>query len=459
MLRVGLAEVDITPGPGLHMSGMGEAPEAEGVNWPLFARALLLDDGAERAALISLDLLWLTYPTVLEYRRALAPVLGLPPGNIMIACSHTHRGPFTSALFADFEADFDYLDLLRSRLLDAARDAMATLRPARLKVGRTQTPGWTWSRRPIYSGGHVGTHGPRYGADYLGMEGPEDNEVIALAALDEGGHVVGGLVNFACHTTVMGHVPEYSADFAGPLTQEMRSRTGGVFAFLQGACGNLSNISGREGHPRETGGDYARAMGEALAGSALAALERGEDLEDGQLHVESKLLSIPQRRPTLDQIELARWYLEKAPPDVDQREFTRRIYGHDYTFYGNSPNIQEWFCRETIAMYEYQRRLMRREVREELEIQAISLGDSLAFVGYPAEYFTEFGLETKAKSPFKHTLVAELANGWVGYVPTEAAFAHGGYECRFTYSSRLVPQAGSLMCRTGVGLLRMLSAL
>jgi hypothetical protein len=45
------------------------------------------------------------------------------------------------------------------------------------------------------------------------------------------------LVNFACHATVMGGEPVYSADYAGPLTEALARHFGGTFAFLQGAAG------------------------------------------------------------------------------------------------------------------------------------------------------------------------------------------------------------------------------
>ncbi len=48
--------------------------------------------------------------------------------------------------------------------------------------------------------------------------------------------------------------------------------------------------------------------------------------------VESTHLRIPQRRATPELVELARWYLEERPADLDELEFTRRFYGHDYTF-------------------------------------------------------------------------------------------------------------------------------
>ena len=44
------------------------------------------------------------------------------------------------------------------------------------------------------------------------------------------------------------------------------------------------------------------------------------------------------------------------------------------------------------------------------------------------ELFVEWGLSIKKRSPFPHTVVAELTNDWIGYEPTELAFQHEGYE-------------------------------
>src|SRR6476659_1328743 len=63
-----------------------------------------------------------------------------------------------------------------------------------------------------------------------------------------------------------------------------------------------------------------------------------------------------------------------------------------------------------------------------VEVQVISLGDDLAWVSLPGEIFVELGLSVKAGSPFRQTVIAELANGSIGYVPTRVAYAHGNYE-------------------------------
>jgi hypothetical protein len=41
---------------------------------------------------------------------------------------------------------------------------------------------------------------------------------------------------------------------------------------------------------------------------------------------------------------------------------------------------------------------------------------------------TELGLAIKAASPFETTLVIELTNDGLAYIPTKTAFAEGSYE-------------------------------
>ena len=57
----------------------------------------------------------------------------------------------------------------------------------------------------------------------------------------------------------------------------------------------------------------------------------------------------------------------------------------------------------------------------------VRIGD-VGIVGLPGEIFCEFGMDIKRHSPAKHTMVIGLANDAIGYIPTEEAFEHGGYE-------------------------------
>ena len=65
---------------------------------------------------------------------------------------------------------------------------------------------------------------------------------------------------------------------------------------------------------------------------------------------------------------------------------------------------------------------------QEVEVQVIALGDEIAWVSLPGEIFTELGLAIKQDSPFPHTIIAELANGSIGYIPSRRAYPQGNYE-------------------------------
>ena len=72
--------------------------------------------------------------------------------------------------------------------------------------------------------------------------------------------------------------------------------------------------------------------------------------------------------------------------------------------------------------------------------------DNWAMVALPAEIFVEWGELIRERSPFEHTCVVELANGWNGYIPTKEAFLRkGGYETKEVTSTMLVPEAGDIV--------------
>ena len=455
----GCGQADITPKPGLPMVGMPGSPRGEGVQWPLRSLVFLIDDGDRRGAVVCLDLMALVSEHVAELRERLAIPGEIAPENILIGCSHTHRAPFTETGWgAAAEPTRTYLDLVFARTTQAMVEAVACLQPAELSVGKVLAPGWAFNRRPIYAGGQVGTHGQTWRDGFIGMEGTADEELGVLLARGLDGSVLGGLVDFACHPTAMAHDPVYSADYPGVLTEELESRHGGVFGFLIGAAGDTSTPDPTSHNPESGfGPEHTLAMGRALANRADEAIRAGLQLAVDRIDVASTRLRIPQRRPTTEQVELARWYLEERPADLEELEFTRRIYGHDYTFNDGKQLGNERHAQELLNMWQWQRGKPEAELVEEIEIQVITLGD-VAIVAFPVELFSDFGRRVKAESPFPDTFIATLANGWHGYAPTLEAFARGGYEPRFAYPSRLAPEAGERMTEAALELLRRLAA-
>src|SRR5918998_3583629 len=320
MLRFGCGQVDITPAPGLPMVGMPGSPRGEGVQWPLRSRVFLVDDEERRIAVVCLDLIALVSQHVAELRQRLAALGEIDPENILVACSHTHRAPFTETGWgAAEETTRSYLDLVFTRTTQAMVEAVARLQPAELSVGKVLAPGWAFNRRPIYAGGQVGTHGPAWGNGFMGMEGTADEELGVLLACGPDGTVLGGLVDFACHPTAMGHEPVYSANYPGVLTEELENRHGGIFGFLIGAASDTSTPDPTSRDPESGfGRDHTLAMGRALADKTDEAIQMGRHLTVDRTGVASTRLRIPQCRPTTEQVDLARWYLKERPASLDE---------------------------------------------------------------------------------------------------------------------------------------------
>jgi hypothetical protein len=66
-------------------------------------------------------------------------------------------------------------------------------------------------------------------------------------------------------------------------------------------------------------------------------------------------------------------------------------------------------------------------------LQALSLGDGVALVALPGEFFVETAAMIREESGVEQLLVAGYANDYIGYVVPEHAFAGGGYECGVTF--------------------------
>jgi hypothetical protein len=474
--RAGFGEVDITPALGRVTKGRLRADSSTiDRTWiPLTARVMIVEDGTTRCAIVALDLVVLTRYSADRLRAVVAEVAAIEPSHVLINCSHTHNGPGTFSGWAVSEPDLEFLKGLELQLARAVRMALGDVGPVELVAGASQTTGLTFNRRPVYQGEEVGTHGPRGASDFVRVEGPADGELQILLARRPDGTVAGGLANFACHPTMMISEPVLSADFVGAFVNALAERHGGVFLFLQGASGNLhwseksfwgedpEVAPSRSADPAPWGTPEVAAWGavDSIARRTEAMLAASDDALAGATTVGGEIravvreIELAQRKPTAEQIDLAFWYLAQEPGSVDDDEHNRKATGHRYTFYGNEV-MQAEFARAVIDLHGWQRQTLPAKVIERPEIIVLALGD-VAFVGYPGEMFSEFGLATKAASPFAFTVVCGLTNGWYSYIPTREAFERGGYETRLSTTSRLEVDAGDKMTATGIELLEVI---
>ena len=90
MLQAGTALIDISPEPGVQLAGYPHCPRPnEGVHDPLYAAALVLDNGAVSKAFVTLDLLSISKGVVDRLRKKF-------DFDITVSTTQTHSGPRAS---------------------------------------------------------------------------------------------------------------------------------------------------------------------------------------------------------------------------------------------------------------------------------------------------------------------------------------------------------------------------
>src|SRR5262249_8262079 len=108
---------------------------AVGIHDELYARALVLDNGEQRLALVVADLIALPFAMSQQIREKIGAALGIEPKAVMLHCTHTHGGPYLGVFRTMGEADPAYSDVLARKLIGVATQAATRLLPAHLTYG------------------------------------------------------------------------------------------------------------------------------------------------------------------------------------------------------------------------------------------------------------------------------------------------------------------------------------
>lgn len=407
---VGFATADITPPLGTPIGGnFRDDYASRGVHMPLQAHAMAVRNGDEVVALVSADLLVMTDAMTAEVRRIVELECGLDGGRILVAAIHTHSGPATMALTGeDSMASPSVLAQLAARIAGAVCEALRNARPAELAVSMFEEPRLVFNRRLRMRDGSVRMNWEAVDPDQIAHPlGPVDPQGMVLAARRDG-KIIGLVVNYALHPAVLAGVNwDFGPDWPGYLREALAMHVGAdvPVVYLNGAQGNVNHLDAWD--PRQgRGTKEAQRIGYMLAHRVLAALQDGEELH-GPISVARQSVSFPRRPVAADAIQAAERRLE-ALGDTDVK--------------GQEDGMPAWFFDRELVMH-----AGRAHEPVEAELQALRIGD-LAIVALPGEFFTEYGLALKQRSPAPYTLVAGLANGSVGYVPVPEAVEQGGYE-------------------------------
>jgi hypothetical protein len=446
-IKAGFADREVTPDIGMEIPGGYGKVFGKQIHDSPKVRAAVFDDGKHRVAIVGLDSLFIRRETALEARRRIAAKTGIAPECILLGASHSHTsGPVGMVLPGEFDhasklvqelayekssgADAKYLERFITGIVDAVAAADAGKTDALLSFGSGKAEGVAFNRRQRMKNGLSFSHAGRGNPDIVGYAGPVDPEVATIGAWTKDGKPLGVIVNFSCHATT--GPAAFSANWIYFLEKTIRGGLGAdvPVVFLQGCCGDITQVDNLDPYAPKSGDWYAQLIGGTVGAEALKVLFRA-DRNIGPFTVEAKSKTWKVKRRIPDPTRVARCLedVKKEPKLVGTTEWT--------------------FAKEIV--------LLDAEIAKsrdvEVEVQAIQVGPAV-FITNEAEFFVEYGLDLKKRSNFKMTIPVELANGCVGYVPTAEAFGPhgGGYETRLTSYSNLEVSAGQQFVDAGIEL-------
>ena len=450
MIKAGFFETDITPSIG--------RPNSTGIETPLSITAGVWRTDKAKVAVVGGDMIILQSPLLDRACSILKQRIGLD--HLVFGASHTHEGgPVINceASLADVDeltdlepevreeikkninnSDPEYVALVERRLVDAVVCADARVEEVRLIMGKNIVEDVAYSRRYRMKDGFTVTHCGPGNPDAVDYAGPVDKEVVTLAAVNRRDEVIGMIVNFACHAQVSGGEGGYSADYPYYMREMLKKNINPrmVPVFLNGCCGDVAWIDGLSTEPFRQDAKWANTLGQRVAFGALDVVNREEPVA----------------------FDVIKYASEDLP--LNYREITAERYARDLAavreryqpgFKGRLGFMEFLKGRDTIWLH------LRKCLNPKLacDISCVQIGN-LLLVTNPTECFAQIGLDIKAQSSFEHTMVSELTNGYLGYLPTADVFGPhgGGYEGMLSGASFLEKGAWQKVQAAGIAMVQ-----
>lgn len=432
-LKIGAASVKITPPIGASMAGYYYERGVENIHDDLYAKALVIEKDGSKIAIVSCDLIGISANIVADVRKLVEKSAGIAAMHVMIGATHSHTGPvipsfreryITQTKSAQILAG--YLAKLPGLIAESITQANAALKPAKLSFGLGHEDSISFNRRYFMTDGTVAWNPGKLNPKIIKPAGPIDPAVSVLYAETIDGIPISTYINLALHLdTVSG--TEVSADLPFTLSTILGKLKGSemVTAFSQGCSGNINHVNVKTNTP-QSGHFEAQRLGTVLAGEVIKTYTRLSTLDVNTITVKSEIVPLPLAEISKDEMPWAREVAAK--------------YGKQ-----NAAPFLDFV--KAFKLLEID---SRKGKPIEAEIQVFALGDKCAIVSLPAEVFTEIGMYIKSRSPYPYTIITELTNGAIGYVPDRKAYIEGNYE---VITSRVAPGSGEILAENALRML------
>ena len=357
------------------------------VHDPLFARALVLDNGTAKAVLIGVDQTGIPFGD--EVIKAVTDELKIPAERVVMNSTHDHNAPLSGGRPGAQAARTPYFELMKKGIVEAARQANANLQPARIGFGRGKA--YVNVNRDEFMGQayHMG-----YAPD-----GPSDKTVAVIAVTKPSGEPIAIYSNYAVHAVVMyrthtqdGQV-QITGDIAGWTSKYVEDHfPGAVNVWTPGAAGDQNPLFQ---------GDY------------------NQDAQD-----------VVDEGP-------AAWGIL----DVQSRRLGEEIVRVTKAIQNTTDRAVIWAARSSVTCPGQKRAAPPQQgVPQQgwqappassvkmidgdpvtIPLQLLMVND-IAITGVAGEVFTEIGERVKRDSLFDRTIMVTVMPNGIGYIPTDKAY-------------------------------------
>lgn len=406
----GVAFAVITPPLGTALYGYEFQRKAEKVNDDLRATAFAASQGDKKAILISADVVSIGADLANKIRMSISEETKVPFENISISAIHTHSGPAIKTAKGWGSANESFIrDIFVPQIIAAAKAAVENLAPAVMGVGTTRSEAGINRREMLQDGTII------LGQNPYGMFDPEMT-VVSFKGLD--GSPIANIVHYGAHGTAAGRNAEITRDWPGIMVDRLENETGAITLFFNGAEGD---VGPRLSNGQTTGdaadwtmtdiptGDirYVYEIGSVAAIDAMRAYKSIKEYSEVDFKTESAVLCLPYDE---------QWTLEQAQArlaELDAKEKLVQVENREYA--------------KASAIIDMYKNNIPFETHMKID-QTIFAFNSVCFVPFRFELFSEISLRMRRYSPFANTLCMCNTNGSDFYLPSRDQFVRGGYE-------------------------------
>ena len=447
-LRIGWAQVDITPPGPCQVCGQFFARVSEEVWDQVTATALALESGGEQAVLVSCDLVAIPNDLRDAVRQHLRDGAdGLDAMKVFLSATHTHTGPevripdwsagtTATTLGVELKAmgGDEYQPLAAERIAGAVRKAWS----ARAAGGVAFGMGYAVvgrNRRWVDTAGIATMYGKTDTPLFSHIEGYEDHSLGLLAAFDPAGKLTGLVVNVPSSSQVSEHEFAISADYWHETRQELRRRFGKDL-FILPQCSAAGDQSPHLIYDKRAAQRMLDLKGRSVRQEIAQRIANA--VEEILPFVAATVDRAPLFAHHVETIDLPRNALTQADVDAALAEAgnLRLRYEEEMRKLQADPSLKNqprWYKAPT----DFHRRMkwqqavatrfeqQKTQPNMPVEFHVLRLGD-LAVATNPFEYYLDFGVFIKARSPAVQTLLVQLAGGG-SYCPSRRSLAGGGY--------------------------------